>query len=151
MEIKFVSSPIGVFESTYSNSGLLRLSFLWGRESRHSHDRPLQKKIDKFFSPQGLKTLPLIDMQGTSFQLNVWSALCDIPRGQTESYISIATSIGAPKAARAVGTACKMNPIPLFIPCHRVIKQDQSYGAFALGAENKKFLLNIEAQINEPL
>ena len=93
----------------------------------------------------------LIDMQGTSFQLNVWSALCDIPRGQTESYISIATSIGAPKAARAVGTACKMNPVPLFIPCHRVIKQDQSYGAFALGAENKKFLLNIEAQINEPL
>ena len=49
MEIKFVSSPIGVFESTYSNSGLLRLSFLWGRESRYPHDRPLQKKIDKFY------------------------------------------------------------------------------------------------------
>ena len=87
-----------------------------------------------------------MDMQGTNFQLNVWSALCDIPRGQTESYISIATSIGAPKAARAVGTACKMNPIPLFIPCHRVVRHDGSIGEFALGKKNKELLLKMESK-----
>ena len=52
--------------------------------------------------------------------------------------------IGLPNASRAVGTACKLNPIPLFVPCHRVIKQDQSVGQFALGVHNKKYLLRIE-------
>ena len=69
-----------------------------------------------------------------------------IPKGQTESYGSLAIKVGVPGAARAVGTACKMNPIPLFIPCHRVVKHDGSIGEFALGKKNKEFLLKMESK-----
>ena len=73
-------------------------------------------------------------------------ALTKIPKGQTESYSSLASKIGVPGAARAVGTACKLNPIPLLIPCHRVIKQDGSIGEFALGKANKEYLLTMESK-----
>ena len=85
-------------------------------------------------------------LSGTLFQLSVWKVLTEIPKGRTESYSSLASKIGAPGAARAVGTACKLNPIPLLIPCHRVIKQDGSIGEFALGKANKKYLLKMESK-----
>jgi len=144
MFIKSVSSPIGFFDAVYSDKGLRKLSFLGRHQSRHPIDLKLQKTIDSFFSLNGLKSIPQIDLQGTDFQLLVWDALCSIPRGRTASYLTIAKKIGLPNASRAVGTACKLNPIPLFVPCHRVIKQDQSVGQFALGVHNKKYLLNME-------
>jgi len=144
MFIKSVSSPIGFFDAVYSDKGLRKLSFLGQSRSRHPSDLKLQESINGFFSLKGLKSLPLIDLQGTDFQLLVWDTLCSIPRGRTASYIAIARKIGSPNASRAVGTACKLNPIPLFVPCHRVIKQDQSFGEFALGVHNKKYLLNME-------
>ena len=96
----------------------------------------------------GLQSLPPKDLQGTDFQLSVWNALRSIPRGSTSSYKAIAEKIGSPNASRAVGTACKLNPIPLFIPCHRVVKQDKSIGQFALGTHNKKYLLNFYPLMN---
>ena len=111
-------------------------------------DQLLRKNIcsiDNFFSDRGLQSIPTMDLQGTEFQLLVWNALCSIPRGSTASYRSIAEQIGSPNASRAVGTACRINPIPLFIPCHRVVKQDHSIGQFALGTKNKKFLLEMES------
>ena len=144
MFIKSVSSPIGFFDAVYSDKGLRKLSFLGQSRSRHPSDLKLQESINGFFSLKGLKSLPLIDLQGTDFQLLVWDTLCSIPRGRTASYIAIARKIGSPNASRAVGTACKLNPIPLFVPCHRVIRQDQSVGQFALGVKNKKYLLNME-------
>jgi methylated-DNA-[protein]-cysteine S-methyltransferase len=145
MLIKTVSSPIGFFNAVYSDKGLKKLSFLGRNRSGHPSDLKLQKSIDGFFSPKGLKSMPQIDLQGTDFQLLVWNALCSIPRGRTASYLAIAKKIGLPNASRAVGTACKSNPIPLFVPCHRVIKKDQSVGKFALGVHNKKFLLTMES------
>jgi len=144
MFIKSVSSPIGFFDAFYSDKGLRKLSFLGRNRSRYPSDLKLQKSINGFFSLKGLKSLPPIDLQGTDFQLLVWDSLCSIPRGRTVSYLAIAKKIGSPNASRAVGTACKLNPIPLFVPCHRVIKQDQSVGQFALGVHNKKYLLNME-------
>ena len=145
MLIKTVSSPIGFFNAVYSDKGLKKLSFLGRNRSGHPSDLKLQKSIDGFFSPKGLQSMPQIDLQGTDFQLLVWNALCSIPRGRTASYLAIAKKIGLPNASRAVGTACKSNPIPLFVPCHRVIKKDQSVGKFALGVHNKKFLLTMES------
>ena len=75
----------------------------------------------------------------------MWETLSTIPRGHTESYSSLASKIGSPGAARAVGTACRLNPLPLLIPCHRVIKQDGSIGEFALGKMNKEYLLRMES------
>ncbi|MDA8780653.1 methylated-DNA--[protein]-cysteine S-methyltransferase [Gammaproteobacteria bacterium] len=146
MIIKSISSPIGSFDAIYNDVGLVELSFIGQSQSKHSKDDNLQKSVDLFFSNRGLQSLPTMDLQGTDFQLSVWNALCSIPRGTTSSYKAIAEQIGSPKAYRAVGTACKLNPIPLFVPCHRAVKQDQSIGQFALGTENKKYLLSMEAK-----
>jgi methylated-DNA-[protein]-cysteine S-methyltransferase len=145
MNIKSVSSPIGSFDAAYNQIGLYKLSFVGQSQSQHPKDQKLQKSIDNFFSDKGLQFFPTMDLQGTEFQLLVWNALCTIPRGSIASYRSIAEQIGSPNAFRAVGTACKLNPIPLFIPCHRVVKQDHSIGQFALGTKNKKFLLEMES------
>jgi methylated-DNA-[protein]-cysteine S-methyltransferase len=146
MFIKSISTPIGSFDAIYNDVGLVELSFIGQSQSKHSKDDKLQKSVDLFFSNKGLQSLPTMDLQGTDFQLSVWNALCSIPRGTTSSYKAIAEQIGSPKAYRAVGTACKLNPIPLFVPCHRAVKQDQSIGQFALGTENKKYLLSMEAK-----
>ena len=149
MIIKSISSPIGSFDAVYNEFGLVELSFLGQSQSKHSIDDNLQRSVNLFFSNTCLQSLPPIDLQGTDFQLSVWNALRSIPRGSTSSYKAIAEKIGTPNASRAVGTACKLNPIPLFIPCHRVVKQDKSVGQFALGTQNKKYLLSMEASQNE--
>ena len=91
--------------------------------------------MSRFFSKGGLRKIPEHSLQGTPFQLKLWDALTQIPKGQTESYSSLASKIGFPGAARAVGTACRLNPIPLLIPCHRAIKQNGSIGEFATSIE----------------
>ena len=146
MEIKSLTTPIGAFNSFYVNSLLAKLVYINKRRSSYPPDLTLQKMVDKFFSKSELKNFPKYYLEGTPFQLSVWKVLTEIPKGRTESYSSLASKIGAPGAARAVGTACKLNPIPLLIPCHRVIKQDGSIGEFALGKENKKYLLTMESK-----
>jgi AraC family transcriptional regulator of adaptative response/methylated-DNA-[protein]-cysteine methyltransferase len=85
-----------------------------------------------------------IDVRGTDFQLKVWMALRDIPMGETRSYSDVARIIGEPKAVRAVANACASNPVPLIIPCHRVIRKDGSLGGYGLGIGRKKTLLSKE-------
>ncbi len=80
---------------------------------------------------------------GTDFQKAVWREMEKIPRGQTRTYGEIAKAIGNPKAVRAVGSACGANPVPLFIPCHRVTGQN-GLGGFGAGLPWKKLLLNME-------
>ena len=91
--------------------------------------------------------LPLAP-QGTPFQQRVWAALREIPYGQTRSYGDIARQIGRPKAFRAVGMANHENPIPIFIPCHRVVGSDGSLTGYAGGLELKKALLGLEGSLN---
>ena len=87
--------------------------------------------------------LPLAP-QGTPFQQKVWGALREIPWGETRTYRDIALAANCPKGYRAVGMANHRNPIPIFIPCHRVIAADGSLGGYAGGLELKKTLLAIE-------
>jgi len=82
--------------------------------------------------------------EGTEFQQKVWKALEEIPYGETRSYGEIAQEVGSPRAARAVGLANNKNPIPIMIPCHRVIGADGSMTGYAGGVENKQFLLKLE-------
>ncbi len=88
-------------------------------------------------------TLPL-DPKGTPYQKKVWNALLTIPFGETRSYGEIAKQLGNPKAARAVGFANHNNPIPILIPCHRVIGANGSLTGYAGGLEIKKALLMLE-------
>ena len=88
--------------------------------------------------------LPL-DVHATAFRRRVWEALRRIPFGETRSYGEIAAAVGAPGAARAVGTACAQNPIPVVVPCHRVIGSDGSLHGYAYGLARKRQLLDAEA------
>ena len=88
-------------------------------------------------------TLPL-NPQGTPFMRTVWDKLCAIPYGKTASYKEIAEQISSPKAVRAVGLANNRNPIPLFIPCHRVIGSDGKLVGYRGGLDMKEALLKLE-------
>lgn len=85
-------------------------------------------------------------LQGTPFQNKVWQAISEIPPGDTRTYQQIAHKIGRPNAARAVGAACGANPLPLVVPCHRVVASNGGLGGFAGGLELKQWLLDHEAQ-----
>ena len=90
------------------------------------------------------RDLPL-DLRGTAFQRRVWDELRRIPSGQTRTYAQVATAIGAPKAARAVGRACATNPVPVVVPCHRVVPAAGGLGNYSMGVERKRALLEHEA------
>jgi methylated-DNA-[protein]-cysteine S-methyltransferase len=94
--------------------------------------------------------LPLV-MKGTPFQLRVWQALQQIPYGETRSYAQQARAIGAPDAVRAVGTANGSNPIPIVVPCHRVIGSNGKLTGFGGGLPLKRWLLDLESRPRLPL
>ena len=94
-----------------------------------------------------LFSLPL-QLAGTDFMQGVWKQLQAIPYGCTATYREIAARVGSPRAARAVGTACARNPLPIFIPCHRVIASDGGAGGYRGGADLKRRLLEIEQRRN---
>jgi AraC family transcriptional regulator of adaptative response/methylated-DNA-[protein]-cysteine methyltransferase len=96
--------------------------------------------------PTSLNHLPL-DIQATAFQRRVWEALRAIPVGETRSYTDIANAIGQPKAVRAVAQACGANPVPLVIPCHRVVRSDGDLGGYSMGIERKQALLKAEGVV----
>ncbi|HVN03994.1 MAG TPA: methylated-DNA--[protein]-cysteine S-methyltransferase [Bryobacteraceae bacterium] len=87
-----------------------------------------------------------LDLEGTEFQKRVWLKLCTIPYGETRSYGYLAAALGAPKAVRAVGAANGRNPIPIVIPCHRVIGASGSLVGYGGGLPLKRFLLDLEAR-----
>jgi len=88
-------------------------------------------------------SLPL-DVRGTAFQRRVWEELRRIPVGQTRTYGQVAAAVGAPGASRAVGTACGANPVPVVVPCHRVVPASGGIGNYGLGPARKRHLLEVE-------
>jgi len=93
-----------------------------------------------------LPRLPLDLSRGTGFQQRVWAALCSIPFGETRTYGEVAQMIGQPRAARAVGRACGLNPLPIVVPCHRVTAQNDKLGGYTGGIHVKQALLTHEEQ-----
>lgn len=88
-----------------------------------------------------------LDLRGTSFQQQVWEALCEVPFGTTTSYGAIARQIGRPEASRAVGQAIGANPVAIVVPCHRVVRSDGSLSGYRWGAERKTQLLQREQEL----
>ena len=88
-----------------------------------------------------------IRLRGTDFQQQVWTALLDIPYGETRSYKQIAEAIGNPKGMRAVGMANNRNPLLIVVPCHRVIGANGSMVGYGEGVEMKEFLLRLEKSL----
>ena len=142
MKVSFVSllGPITIFEE---GGKIISLLFSY---SEHSDSSPLLEKakeeIEEYFQGKR-KTFDLpLDAKGTEFQKRVWKELLDIRYGETLSYGEIGDRIGT-KAYRAIGNACGKNPIPILIPCHRVVGKD-NIGGFSLGLDLKRKLLDIE-------
>jgi AraC family transcriptional regulator of adaptative response/methylated-DNA-[protein]-cysteine methyltransferase len=101
--------------------------------------------IDAFLEDKQNLELPYEIIGGTALQRAVWLALTKIPFGETRSYSQLAEAVGFPRAVRAVASACAANPLPLVIPCHRVVAKDGSLAGFSLGGvEIKEKLLALE-------
>jgi O-6-methylguanine DNA methyltransferase len=148
----------GIFLAHYSETGLAALD--WPKSGRaaaravSAKQVPLQilrwhrrtnEALKKILAGRAAKELPPLDWTGkTDFQKSVWRAMLKIPAGQTKSYGEIAAEIKRPKAVRAVGGACGANPIPVLVPCHRILAANKKIGGFSGGLEWKKDLLGRE-------
>ena len=105
----------------------------------------LPRRINKYLSGEPLIFNEALDIRSaTSFQQQVWQTLCKVPYGQTRSYHWLACEVGRPNAARAVGQALAANPLPIIVPCHRVITSQGKLGGFAGGLALKRHLLKLE-------
>ena len=104
----------------------------------------LKEKILSFVAGESSLARVPLDIRGTVFQRRVWETLRRIPRGETRTYQDIARAIGAPRAVRAVGSACGANPVALAVPCHRAVRTDGGLGGYAWGIARKKKLLKLE-------
>lgn len=109
--------------------------------------RALKDKLDRYFSGGKLEDEPVDFVSGTAFQRLVWSCVQDIPYGGTMTYGQLAKRIGSPGSSRAVGAANGANPVPIIVPCHRVIASDGKLGGYAGGLAIKDKLLRLEGAI----
>jgi len=154
----FVDSPLGRLQLVASAQGLTSLYYPEHRHAlrfeaeeveRHAVLDSARRELEQYFAGKRIHfDTPLAPPEvrgGTEFQLAVWSALSQIPFGETRSYGDIARSIGRPSAVRAVGAANALNPISIFVPCHRVIGAAGSLTGYAGGIEAKRWLLDHEA------
>lgn len=145
-------SPVGLLQLVATERGLSAIRFMH-RGSKQAEQTPgnrilseAQRQLTAYFSGK-LKTFSIeLDWRGTAFQESVWQALSHIPYGDTVTYADIARSIGRPRSARPVGGAVGKNPLPIVVPCHRVIGSDQTLTGFTGGLDIKIQLLQLEGR-----
>ncbi len=134
--ISIETGPLGVRRVEFGSQGVQNRTSPVMRDALRQFRLYFAGQLQKFDLP--------LEMIGTRFQKRVWNALCEIPYGETCSYSQLARSIGAPRAVRAVGAANGRNPIPIIVPCHRVIGASGKLVGFGGGLEWKRFLLDLE-------
>jgi methylated-DNA-[protein]-cysteine S-methyltransferase len=156
-----MKSPVGKLTLVASARGIAAV--LWEHEDS-LHERfaavaadpghPLllqaQRELEEYFAGSRQRFTVRLDFCGTEFQNKVWNALRTIPFGETRSYGQVANQIGSSKAVRAVGAANGRNPIPIIVPCHRVIGANGTLTGFGGGLANKARLLALEGRSVSP-
>lgn len=157
-----LDTPVGTVLLATTERGLVRLAY-----DREDHDAVLQSlagsvsarilraparldsvahQIEEYFAgARRTFEVPLDFRLATGFRLEVLRHLTDIDYGHTASYTQVAAAAGSPRAVRAVGSACANNPLPVVVPCHRVVRADGSFGGYVGGPEAKQTLLGLEA------
>lgn len=156
----YTTTPVGDLLLAGDEGGLSMIGFPKGKMRRDPepdwifNEKPFveaRRQLDEYFAGDRKQfDLPL-KLSGTDFQVRVLEELQRIPYGETTSYGAIAKSIGRPKAMRAVGAANGRNPIPIIIPCHRVIGSGGDLTGFGGGLDTKAALLRLEAEHSAPL
>jgi methylated-DNA-[protein]-cysteine S-methyltransferase len=149
-------APFGVLTVVGSDLGIRYVMF-----SNGAHPKPLERlhvsdteihdsvndaitQLEEYFTGSRRDFELPLDLQGTEFQVAAWNALAEVPYGHTATYGQQATSIGRPKAVRAIGGANGRNPVAIVLPCHRIVGADGSLTGFGGGIEVKKWLLDHE-------
>lgn len=141
-------TALGTFEATFSDEAVRQLRFpnqsSGDTRSTDTRARLLAEELDAYLRGDLTEFSVSVDLQGTAFQLSVWNALREIPYGEVRSYQAVAEAIGRPSAVRAVGAANGANPVPVIVPCHRVIGSNGRLVGFGAGVEWKLRLLGTE-------
>ena len=138
-----ISSPIGHLTLVASERGLRAVDWGSTRERVRRHPILLEaaSQLEEYFAGERRAFDLPFDLVGTPFQLRAWNGLAEIPYGTTVSYGEQARRLGVPRAVRAVGAANGANPLPIVLPCHRVIGADGSLTGYGGGLEIKRWLL----------
>jgi O-6-methylguanine DNA methyltransferase len=161
MKTQLIALPVvtrdGKFIARYSEKGLAELNFPKAEQASaraakkeiipakiRGWHRVTEAALKSILAGRAPKKFPPLDLAGTDFQKSVWGAMRKISFGKTKSYGEIAQVIRNPKAVRAVGGACGANPIPVLVPCHRVLAANRKIGGFSGGLEWKRTLLTRE-------
>jgi O-6-methylguanine DNA methyltransferase len=157
-----LASPWGPLFLAGTEEGVCACEFLNGKDivnvlshlQKQKHHAKIQEdpqplasavdRLNRYFAGELENLNQPLDLQGSQFQMQVWSALRRIPAGKVATYGEIAARIGRPRGARAVGQACGSNPVVLFVPCHRVVAANGGLGGFGSGLSLKKALLQHE-------
>ena len=150
MNTRYLATPIGELRLVGRRSQLVRIDF----EQQHCNEPRAEascglledcaSQLTEYFSGQRKVFSIMLTKTGTVFQQSVWRQLQCIPYGETRSYRDVAQDINQPTAVRAVGAASSRNPLPIVVPCHRVVGSDGSLTGFAGGLEAKALLLALE-------
>ena len=146
----YLPSPLGLLEIVCSDRGISEVNFV--NEVRHEEtaDPPeiltkCKTQLKEYFAGKRKQFSVKLDLsRGTEFYREVWRLVQAIPYGRTRCYSKIAENLGRPNASRAVGLANGRNPLPILVPCHRVIGKNGSLTGYAYGLEMKEALLAIE-------
>lgn len=152
-----MDSPFGPLDIVSNESHITAVHF-WGRDIVPPTETPgleppsvlaeAAAQLQAYFDGRLTRFDVPVAPEGTEFQRAAWQALCEIPFGETITYAEQARRIGRPTATRAIGAANGRNPIPVIVPCHRVIGSDGSMTGFALGTDMKRGLLEHEQRVS---
>ncbi len=150
---EYLDSPIGPLLLQADSDGLSRLALpRQGQAVSTPSDaqrdaeylRPYGEQLQAYFQGRLQQFTLSLNARGTPFQRMVWQALCAIPYAQTRCYAELAEHLGRPRAVRAVAAAIGANPIPIVVPCHRVIGRNGTLTGYTGGLDAKRYLLNLE-------
>lgn len=146
-QVRYYDFPIGTLGIAVEHDAITNITFgmtaVPEGEELPLHRQAKAELTEYFAGKRQTFSLPLAP-EGTPFQKQVWQALCTIPFGQVRTYADIAKQVGSPKGFRAVGSANHNNPIPILIPCHRVIGSNHTLTGYAGGLDVKEALLALE-------
>ena len=141
-----METPAGRLLLCADEKGLCRICFDACRDEKDEHPLLLQAEdeLNEYFAGRRRRFSVPLSIHGSDFQKRVWRALADIPYGETAGYQEIACAVGNRNACRAVGMANHVNPLPIIIPCHRVVGKNGKLTGYAGGLEIKSLLLELE-------
>jgi methylated-DNA-[protein]-cysteine S-methyltransferase len=144
-------TALGLVEVEAADSGVTRVRLRAHGKPREVGDSPALEvanhamaEILSYLAGESRRFTIPVAVRGTPFQEAVWNEVASIPYGQRRTYGELALRLRRPRAARAVGTACRANPVPILVPCHRVVPANGSSGGFGGGASIKAVLLDLE-------